>query len=296
VAAAVVRVFLEHGDRTDRKKARLKYLLDAWGHEKFLSETQNKLPVKFRQFPLKDCEPRQGTFDRMGHVGFHRQKQEDRHYVGVVLPVGRMTSVQMRGLASIADRYGSGDLRLTVWQNVLITDIPTNSIEDVKLAIEKLGLHWSATQIRAGLVACTGSAGCKFAASNTKAHAMLIAKHIESRLTMDQPVNIHLTGCHHSCAQHFIGDIGLIGTKVAVGDEMVEGYHVSVGGGYGPMQNIGREIHRDVIATEAAPLIERILRSYLEHRAFDAESFHAFAKRHSTEQLKALFIQQTVNS
>jgi ferredoxin-nitrite reductase len=207
-----------------------------------------------------------------------------------------MTSVQMRGLASIADRYGSGDLRLTVWQNVLITDIPTNSIEDVKLAIEKLGLHWSATQIRAGLVACTGSAGCKFAASNTKAHAMLIAKHIESRLTMDQPVNIHLTGCHHSCAQHFIGDIGLIGTKVAVGDEMVEGYHVSVGGGYGPMQNIGREIHRDVIATEAAPLIERILRSYLEHRAFDAESFHAFAKRHSTEQLKALFIQQTVNS
>ena len=119
--------------------------------------------------------------DRMGHVGFHPQKQEGRVYVGLVLPVGRMTAAQMRGLAAIADRFGSGDLRLTVWQNLLITDLRAEDTETIKSEIEKLGLHWSATNVRAGLVACTGNAGCKFAAANTKAHALLIADHLESQ-------------------------------------------------------------------------------------------------------------------
>jgi ferredoxin-nitrite reductase len=207
-----------------------------------------------------------------------------------------MTAAQMRGLASIADRFGNGDLRLTVWQNILITDLRVDDAEAIKKEIEKLDLHWSATHIRAGLVACTGSAGCKYAASNTKAHALLIADHLEARVRIDQPVNIHLTGCHHSCAQHYIGDIGLIATKVAVGEEMIEGYHLLIGGGYGDRQEIGRELYRDVLATECGPRIERILRRWIEHRTAETEAFQDFAKRHTNEQLKTLIEQTTVNA
>ena len=295
-AAACVRVYLEHGDRTDRKKARLKYLLDAWGFEKFIAEVENRLPRKFRKVSADACQRPNVRVDRMAHVGFHRQKQEGKTYAGVVLPVGRMTAAQMRGLAAIADRFGSGDLRLTVWQNLIIPDLNDADAAEVEREIEKIGLHASATHVRAGLVACTGNAGCKFAAANTKAHALQIAHHIEQRLELDQPVNIHLTGCHHSCAQHYIGDIGLIATKVAAGDDMVEGYHVFVGGGYGPRQEIGRELFRDVVATEAAPRIEQMLRAYLAHRIAAGEAFQDFAKRHSIDQLKQLIEQQTVNA
>ena len=199
-----------------------------------------------------------------------------------------MSAAQMRALASIADRFGTGDIRLTVWQNLIIPDISEADIERVKAEIESMGLHWSATHIRAGLIACTGNAGCKFAASNTKAHALLIASHLESTVQLDQPINIHLTGCHNSCAQHYIGDIGLIGTKVSVGEDMVEGYHLFIGGGYGPQQQIGRELHRDVIATDAPQKIERIVRAYLGHRASSIETFQDFAKRQTIDQILAL--------
>jgi len=287
VAAAAVRVFIEHGDRTDRKKARLKYVLDQWGLEKYVAEMEKLLPFKLRRSALSDCEPRQTKIDRLGHVGVHSQKQPGLSYIGVVLPVGRMTSGQMRGLAKIADRYGSGTIRLTVWQNLLISDIANADIDAVKQDIEALGLHWSATNVRAGLVACTGSAGCKYAAANTKRDATAIAAHLEQTITLDQPVNIHLTGCHHSCAQHYIGDIGLIATKV--GEEAVEGYHVVVGGGYGDQQAIGRELFRDVLATDAPGKIERMLAAYVSHRTDTEESFHDFVARHETPKLQEMF-------
>ena len=285
MAAAVVRVFIEHGDRTDRKKARLKYVLDRFGLERYLEETQKHLKFPLRKFPLDRCDPR-GPVARLAHVGFHPQVQEGRWYVGVVLPVGRMRADQMRALADIAQRYGSGSIRWTVWQNLIISDIPTKSIPEVKQAIEAAGLHWSATNVRAGLVACTGSAGCKFAASNTKRHATAIADYLENRVALDQPLNIHVTGCHHSCAQHYIGDIGLLATKVSISDEeMVEGYHVYVGGAYGEQRNIGRELYRDIVADQLLPLIERMLLGYVAHRASADESFHDYTRRQPTETL-----------
>ena len=283
-AAAVVRVFSEHGDRTDRKKARLKYVLDALGFEKFISEVQKHLPFEMMRFPLENCDPRP-VADPLAHVGVHAQKQAGLNYIGVALPVGKLTTDQMRGLADIADRLGCGDIRLTVWQNLLITNIPSHQVEEAQHAIESLGLHWAATSLRAGLVACTGNRGCKFAASDTKAHALAIADHLESRITLDQPINIHLTGCHHSCAQHYIGDIGLIGASVAEGEDMVEGYHILVGGGFGEARQIGRELYRNVKASDAPMVIEKMLRGYLEHRSSDGERFRDYANRLSIEQL-----------
>ena len=287
VAAAIVRVFIRHGDRTDRKKARLKYVLDAWGFEEFIEETETEFGSPLRRIS-DDLYVPSARDDRWAHVGFHSQKQSGKSYVGIVLPVGRMTAEQMDGLASIAERFGSASLRLTPWQNLLIPDLADTDIEEVKREIEWIGLGWNASSLRAGLVACTGNAGCKFAASNTKGHAMTLARFLEERLTLDRPINIHLTGCHNSCAQHYIGDIGLEGTKVEVGEEMVEGYHLCVGGGYGAEQGIGRRLFDALPFDDIPPLVERLLLHYLEHRTGPDESFAAFARRHSLDQLRAI--------
>ena len=135
--------------------------------------------------------------------------------------------------------------------------------------------------------------------SDTKRHAEQIAQWCETRLALDTPVNIHLTGCHHSCAQHFVSEIGLLACKVQENNESeegdaVEGYHVLIGGGFGPNAALGREIYRDVKATDAPQTIERILKAYLAHRASKDESFMAFTRRHEIDALKALAQEQEV--
>lgn len=285
VAEAIVRVFIDEGDRTNRQKARMKYVLDRLGHAAFLERVEALLPFKLSRLPMSDCEARPPVA-KHGHVDFHPQKQAGKVYAGILTPVGKLTVLQMRGLADIAENFGSGTIRLTVWQNLIVSDIDAANVDAVKAAIEALDLRWRANSIRNGLVACTGNKGCKFAASDTKGHAMQIAAHVESRVAMDSPINIHLTGCHHSCAQHYIGDIGLIGAKVEENDEAIEGYHVLVGGGYGEEQALARELFHDVKALDAPVVIEKMLRGYLAHRTDAAESFHAFANRLSVNELK----------
>ena len=254
VADAIVRVFIDSGDRTNRNKARLKYVLDGWGFEKFLEAVEAKLGRKLRRVEAAHVEPRP-VQDRLAHVGVHRQRQEGLNYIGVVLPVGKMMAAQLRELAAIAGSCGDGDIRLTVWQNLLISGIPDARLDEVKGRIEAAGLDWRASSVRAGLVACTGSQGCKFAASPTKKHAEEIAAYLEPRVTLDVPVNIHLTGCHNSCAQHYIGDIGLIGAKVPVNEDgdTVDGYDVLVGGGFSAQAAIGREVFPKVTTACSRP-------------------------------------------
>jgi ferredoxin-nitrite reductase len=289
VSDAVVRVFIEHGDRTNRNKARLKYVLDAWGFEKFLSAVEEKLGWKLTRAPSEAVKPRP-IFDRSAHIGVRKQKQAGLNWIGVVFPVGRITVQQMRGLAKIAQDLGDGDIRLTVWQNLLISGVPDDKVALAEVAIASLGLATTATAIRAGLVSCTGSTGCRFAAAHTKEQAEEIATWCEARVTLDTPVNIHLTGCHHSCAQHYIGDIGLIAARVAVNEEgdTVDGYHILVGGGHGPDAMLARDIYKDVKAEDAPRTVERILKGYLARREGN-ETFLTFSSRHEVETLKAMF-------
>jgi len=258
VCDAILRVFIAHGTRTDRGKARLKYLLDAWGVAKFLDAVEAELGWRLERVDAASIAPRPAQ-NRHGHIGVHPQKQPGLNYIGIVVPIGRLTSARLRGLADVADRFGSGTLRLTVWQNLLISDVPDAAVAPACAAIADLGLATDASAIRAGLVACTGNAGCKFAAANTKAHAAELADWLEQRLALATPINIHLTGCHHSCAQHFIADIGLLGAKVEQGDDLVEGYDLHVGGGTGVEQKIGRLIRPKVAWPDCKPMILRLL-------------------------------------
>jgi ferredoxin-nitrite reductase len=287
VAAAMIRVFIEHGDRTDRRKARLKYLIDRWGAEKFLAETQKKLSFPLIQLPLEQCVKRPASI-KHGHIGVYRQKQPAKNYVGVVIPVGVMTSKQMRRLADLAQNYGSGSTRLTPWQNMLVPDIPDAFVETVKRQLVRIGFHHEATNILGGLVACTGNAGCKWSATDTKGQAVALGQYLSQRLRLDQPINIHLTGCPNSCAQHYVGDIGLQGVKVNVGGESVEGYHVVLGGGVGAHAGIGKQVFTGISFGELPALLERVLKTYLAGR-HSGESFAEFTRRHDVKALQEMF-------
>lgn len=289
VAGAVVRAFVAHGDRTNRAKARLKYVLDRMGRDAFLEEVEKEYGAPLRRAGAIELAPRPPA-DKHGHIGVHPQRQPGLNYLGVVLPVGRITSEQMRGLADIAERFGSGTLRLTVWQNLLISDVADKDVGVCVAALAALGIGVEASAIRRGLVACTGNAGCKFAASNTKGHALRLADHLERRVAVDLPINIHLTGCHHSCAQHYVGDIGLLACKVERGEESVEGYHVYIGGGAASTaeQAMAREYASAIAFDELPPLLEKLLAAWLAHRLGPAESFFAFCRRHEVEALRDL--------
>ena len=158
-------------------------------------------------------------------------------YIGVAVPVGRLSAEQMRAIADDIRYLGSGDIRLTVWQNLILPDIRQTSSEP-RGAIADSGLSDSVATFAAGVVACTGNTGCRFSATDTKAHALALVGFLGRAIQIAQPINLHVTGCPHSCAQHYIGDIGLLGTKV--GGE--EGYQVLVGGGSDERQGLGREL------------------------------------------------------
>jgi len=304
VIVAIIRVYIAHGNRSDRKKARLKHLLETWTLEQYLAETEKLLGYPLLRVPVEvaaevtsrtcpSTEIQSGPPPHVGgyrhpHVGVYPQKQKGLNYVGVAVPVGQITPKQMLRLADLADNYGSGEVRLTVWQNLVIPNIPDAFVETVKKALVKMGLHWQQSNLRSGLVACTGNSYCKFASSNTKGHALELADYLEKRVELDQPINIHLTGCPNSCAQHYVGDVGLLGAKVKVAGETVEGYHVFVGGGFGGNQAVGRQVFQGISFEQLKPMLERILKGYLRHRQA-GESFQKFTQRHDLNTLQAIF-------
>ncbi len=282
VAAAMVRVFAEHGDRTDRKKARLKYLVDRWGAPRFLAMVEEKLAFPVLHVDAAECEPR-GPVDRAGHLEAHPQAQPGLHYLGICIPVGALPVAQARALAAIADRFGSGELRLTVWQNLLIPNLAGATLEAAKAAVREAGLDYTAGPVLSGTVACTGSRGCRYAATDTKGHAVELARSLDAAFAIEQPINLHVTGCSNSCAQHYIGDIGLMGVKV--GGE--EGYQVNLGGGADGDRGIARELFPAMKYSEVKPTLHRLLASFNAARA-ERESFLEFARRHSVDELRAM--------
>ena len=201
----------------------------------------------------------------------------------------RLPVDQMIAIADIAERFGSGEMRLTVWQNLIVPDIATENLEAATEAILSAGLKISAGTVMRGTVACTGNKGCRYAATDTKRHAVELATFLDERFVIDQPVNLHVTGCPHSCAQHYIGDIGLLGAKV----EGEEGYQVVIGGGADDGQGIARELVPSIKATELSPVMERLFAAYIKSRE-PAESFLSFTRRHDIVTLKSFCMEKAV--
>jgi len=289
IVCALVRVFIAKGNRGDRKKARLKHLLEKMTLAEYLAETEKLLGRQLERSPYDPEKMRWASQELPhSHVGDYPQKQKGLNYVGIAMPVGHLTPKQMIRIAELADLYGSGEVRLTVWQNLIIPNVPDTYVATLKRAVEKMGLSTRQSNISSGIIACTGNSYCKFASANTKGHALELGKYLEKKLELDQPVNIHLTGCPNSCAQHYMGDIGLLGARVKLGGESVDGYHVFVGGGFGKYQAVGRQIFAGVPAQDLPKTIEKMLRAYLKYRE-GRETFLQFSTRHEVGKLQELF-------
>ncbi|AFZ25450.1 assimilatory nitrite reductase (ferredoxin) precursor [Cylindrospermum stagnale PCC 7417] len=300
VLAALADVYLNHIDSSNSRKPRLREVVNSLGWENYLQEVRKNLTPQPPFLPLPNPplrgEGKGKTFvagkeesfsplrfpEELGersdfkyqHIGIHPQSQPGLFYIGVVLPLGRLESWQMRGLADLALKFGSGSLRLTPWQNVLLTDIPQHQVADVESQITGLKLDSAATSIKGALVACSGSRGCAASATDTKGHALALTEYLENRITLDRPVNIHFSGCVKSCAQHSQGDITLLG----VSDETVEGYQVFIGDG-DSNQKFGRLLYQYVTFSELPALIERLLKAYQSQRLNSDESFGKFCDR-----------------
>jgi ferredoxin-nitrite reductase len=290
VVAAIVRVFIEKGCRTNRKKARLKHLLETMSLVEYLALVERKLGTALRRAPYDAAQMRWASQELAhSHVGDYPQKQSGFSYVGATCPVGNITPKQMLRVAELAEIYGNGEVRLTVWQNFIIPNVPEAFVATLKKALDKAGLPTKQSNLASGVIACTGNSYCKFAQADTKGHALEVIKQLEQRLELDQPVNIHVTGCPNSCAQHYMGDIGCLGTKTKLGGASVDAYHVFVGGGFARNQTIGRQVFSGVTANELPGVIEKMLRTYLKHRTNTGETFQQFTLRYEVGKLQELF-------
>ncbi len=288
VMLALLRVFIKFGDRTNRKKARFKYVIEDKGLDGVLVEAEKLLKFKLTRLAADSAIQMKREFSQQGHshVGAYPQRQEGLHYIGASVPVGQLTAQQMDRIADLADSYGTGEVRLTVWQNLIIPNVKTAFVPTVAKALKKMGFSSEQSNLRSGFVACTGNRYCKFAATDTKGHAIAMMEHLDKRVKLDRPVNIHFTGCAHSCAQHFMGDIGLLGTKVK--SESGEGYHITVGGGFGDNRKIGRQVFSGVTFEALGDTLEAMLKGYLARRT-EGETFHAFCNRHTVGELQVAF-------
>jgi len=292
VVCAIVKVFIEKGCRTNRKAARLKHLLETMSLEEYRAEVEKEWGRTLQSAPLNATKIDWASQDLAhSHVGAYPQKQMGLNYLGVAVPVGQITPRQMLRLAELADLYGGGEVRLTVWQNLIIPHVSDAYVPVLSRALERMGLGVRQSNVASGVIACTGNSYCKFAQSNTKGHALELMRWLEKRVPLDQPVNIHLTGCPNSCAQHYMGDIGCLGTKTKVSGEKRDAYHVFVGGGFGRHQAVGRQVFSAVTASELPILLERMLKVYLARRE-GVESFQAFTTRHDLGRLQELFSEE----
>ena len=215
------------------------------------------------------------------HLGVSAQKQAGLSYLGVVLPLGRLNLWQLSGLSKIASQYGGGTIRLTPWQNMIVPDVRDQDVIIVQQLIEALGLAVGAHQINGLLTACAGVSGCQFAATDTQADALAISAYLASRFDLDMPLNIHLSGCDKSCAQHYQADIALWGCEKS--PERSAGYRLCIGGGD---ERFGRELSNYLRLDHVSGSIEHLIHFYHKQRASPTESFRTFTARQSLAQLQ----------
>jgi len=286
VARTITRIFRDQqGLRESRDRARIKHLFtkEGWTPQSFLNEVERRIGYKFDPAP-REVAPEDVLRD---HVGIHSQKQNGLSYVGASVLRGRISGDQLAAAAMLAERYGDGQLRTTIMQNLLFVNIPTRKAGDLARELEHIGLHVEGSSFWRGAIACTGTEFCKLAISETKSFTRWLVEELEGRLPgFDQQLKLHVTGCPNSCGQHWIADIGLEGKKIKHEGRMVDAYYFCVGGAVGKHAAIGRPVGYRVPATEVPAALERLLSSYLEERE-PGENLRSYFSRHDAEEIRA---------
>ncbi len=286
VVRAITEIFRDSEVlRQDREKARLKFLFlrHGWTAAHFQAELERRLG--FALAPAVPEEPPEDVY--RDHVGIHPQRQPGYCYAGIAILRGRATPAELRAAAAAAETYGSGELRTTAMQNLLILHVPRARTAALARDLEAAGLRLEASPFWRGTIACTGTEFCKLALTETKGFARWVVEELERRLPgFGEQVKLHITGCPNSCGQHWIADIGIEGKKTKVDGRLVDAYYFCLGGAVGRHQATARPVGYRIPAAEVPEAIERLLRSYLAERR-PGENFRQFCARHTDAELRA---------
>ena len=287
VARGVAEIFRASETlRQSREKARLKFLFlqQGWTAESFLDALQRQIG-----FTLDPAAPEDVPADiHRDHVGIHPQKQPGLAYVGASVLRGRITPLQLRTAANLADRYADGHVRTTTMQNLLILNVPQRDTAAVAHELEVAALPVQVSVFARGTVACTGSEFCKLALTETKGFAKWLTHELEERLPdFEEQLRLNITGCPNSCGQHWIADIGIEGKKIKVDGRMVDAYYFCIGGGVGQFASIARPVGYRCAATDVPDAIERVLTTFNARRE-PAENLRQFFARHSNEEIRSV--------
>ncbi|WP_395104848.1 nitrite/sulfite reductase [Actinomadura sp. SCN-SB] len=277
----IIAIFRDYGYRRLRHRARIKFLVNDWGPAKF----REVLEKEYLGYALPDGPEPAAPLPHRDHVGVHRQKDGD-FYVGFAPKVGRVNGPLLGVIADLAERYGSGRVRTTTEQKMVILDVPEENTEALAAALAEHDLQVRPSTFRRQTMACTGIEYCKLAIVETKQRAMDLIDELEKRLPdFDQPLSINVNGCPNACARIQVADIGLKGQLVVdENGDQVEGFQIHLGGQVGA--SFGKKV-RGLKTTSAGltDYVERIVRRYDEQRG-EGESFASWVQRADDADLK----------
>ncbi len=256
LATAILEVFRDHGPRESRRASRLKVLLKEWGIERFREVVEERFGR-----PLAQAGEPATTRDGGDHIGVTAQRQPGRRVVGCLVPVGRITGDQLTEFGCLARVHGEGELRLTVQQNVLIPHVREARLE--ALLAEPLLETFSPgpSPWMRSVVTCTGTEYCHFSLIDTKGEALKLARALDARYEIDEPVRLQMSGCPHACGQHRAGEIGLLGSRVRKGETIVDAADLFVGGKLGEDAALGERVTTGVLVDDLPETVARTLRS-----------------------------------
>lgn len=251
----ILEVYRDNGLRANRQKSRLMWLIDEWGIEEFRTRVANHLGYALATAAEKDAI----DWEKRDHLGVFPQKQEGLSYIGLCVPVGRLFADDMFDLARIAEVYGSGELRLTVEQNVIIPNIAAENM--ATLLTEPLLAKFTPnpTPLQRALVSCTGAQFCNFALIETKNKAVDLISQLDAQLNIPRGVRMHWTGCPNSCGQPQVADIGLMGTKARKDGKTVEGVDLYMGGKVGKDAHLGSCVQKGIPCEDLKSVLTSIL-------------------------------------
>ena len=262
----ITLIFRDHGPRVSRNKSRLAFLIADWGVERFREEVERRhcKGIAHGKTLLQAGKDMRGK-KRADHVGIHAQKQPELNYIGLVVPVGRMTTAQLFEVARIADTYGSGDIRLTQEQNLIIPNVPSLKLGDLTVEPLLQELRYEPSEVMRGMVSCTGIDYCHFSLIETKERAMEAIRHLEAKLGNTKPLTINWSGCPNGCGNHAAADIGLLGKRTKIDGVITDAVDVFVGGKTGPNPKPATKLLENVPCDELPEVLEGLV-PYLSRR------------------------------
>jgi sulfite reductase beta subunit-like hemoprotein len=288
LCGAIASVFRDAGNRENRKRARLKFLVEQWEIPRFRDEVEARLGHKLRRAPEPEAAPI--TERDRSHLGIHGQHQEGLYYVGLSILGGRTSAEDLKRFADLAEEYGGGRIRTTNTQNIILLDIPEGKLEALTRELDRYGVEYQPSWSRKAIIACTGIQFCKLALAETKNRAVELNDYLESAVDLDDAPRISVTGCPNACGQHHICDVGLEGSLTTIDGVKKETFQVFLGGGVGSHETFGRRIGVRLQSENLAESMARLFTRFKEDRS-EGETFQEFCWRHSNQELAEFLAQ-----